>query len=122
MAKPRILVVDDEEPIRQAVCRWFGLKGFDTDAATDGQNALEKCAQATYDVITMDIEMPGMGGAETIPILKEKFPEVKILVLTGYAGNSKETWRAHVDGVFRKPLSLKNLEAEIRLLLDKTNG
>ncbi|HNR35179.1 MAG TPA: response regulator [Candidatus Hydrogenedentes bacterium] len=122
MVRPRILVVDDEEPIRQAVCRWFGMKGFDTDEATDGLNALEKCAQASYDVITMDIEMPGLGGAEIIPILKEKYPEVIIVVLTGYAGSSRETWRAHVDGVFRKPFPLKNLEVEIRLLLDKTNG
>jgi len=115
--KPRILVVDDEECVRQAVCRWFGMRGFETDEASDGFEALAKCAATTVDVVTMDIEMPGMGGTEAIALLRDECPSLCIVVLTGYVGNRNESWRARVNGAFVKPISLKKLEEEVRLLL-----
>jgi CheY-like chemotaxis protein len=115
--KPRILIVDDEEHIRSTLHRWFYLRGFDADQAQDGAEAVEKCANNEYDVITMDLEMPRMNGAEAIAIIRRTCPGLPIVLLTGYSQDSSEEVFHCVSKVLTKPLSLHQIEAEIRAVL-----
>lgn len=117
MDKSRILVVDDEENIRFALKRWFEVCGFEVDLAEDGLSAVQKCAVNNYDIITMDLEMPRMNGAEAITEIKIYHPDVPIIVFTGYCDNSDEAAQCGAAKVLSKPLSLRKLEEEVRRLL-----
>lgn len=119
MYRPRILIADDEEHIRCAMSRWFSMRGFDTEEATDGLEAVEKCENGSYDIVTMDLEMPRMKGNEAVAIIKKRFPSLPIVVLTGYTNEKDDSWRAHVNLILAKPISLRHLEEEIRQLLVK---
>ena len=115
--KPRILIVDDERSIREALRRWFRIHGFETEEAVDGIEAVEKCAANQYDVITMDLEMPRMGGIEAIEIIRETRPEAPILVLTGYSRVPSSPALKGVAKILAKPIRLTELEREVRKLV-----
>ncbi len=104
--------------IREVMCRWFSMRGFEVDVASDGFEAVEKCESVEYDLVLMDLEMPRMSGSEAIAILKEKHPMLPIVVLTGYTSEQNDTWRTQAARIFVKPISLRLLEEQIRLLLD----
>lgn len=113
----RILVVDDEAGIRDALARWLSLRGFDVTKAEDGQDAVEKCAAQRFDVITMDLEMPRLGGAEAISVIRQHRPEIPILVLTAFPQEAEEVLDAGAAKILNKPLRLLDLESEIRNVL-----
>ena len=116
-AKPRILIVDDEEMIRTALECWFDVRGFEVDRAVDGLDAVEKCRQNEYDVITMDLQMPRMDGPEAISIIKTEHPNTPIVVLTGFLADFDASSVQGVAKVLTKPLQFSVLETEIRGLL-----
>lgn len=114
MAKTRILIVEDEECIRTALARWFTIRGFDADQAQDGIEAIEKCARNVYDIITMDLEMPRMGGVQAIPLIKQKHPKTPIIVLTGFTERPEELDATGVARVLTKPILLHEIEQTVR--------
>jgi len=117
MEKPKILIVDDEEGIRSAIERWFRLRGFDVDEAAGGEEAVEKCRETPYNAITMDLDMPGMGGLEAIEALRKFQPKVPIIVLTGYMRDGQDTADCDVARILSKPIRLQDLENHIRELI-----
>lgn len=118
MPRPRLLVVDDEEHVRFALVRWFEACGFDVDVAFDGQDAVTKCAENEYDVITMDLVMPRMDGATAVRAIRELSPTVPIVVLSGYPERLVPLSGPGPTRTFAKPMMLRDLEREIRALLD----
>jgi len=117
MGKPAILIVDDEANIRGALFRWFEIRGFDVTSAADGLEAVSLCADNRYDVITMDLEMPRMGGIEALTAIRKTHPDVPILVVTGYARDAQRALNAGAIKVLTKPLRLRDLEDEVRGVL-----
>lgn len=116
-AVPRILIVDDEDSIRDALARWFTLRGFEVEKAEDGLVAVEKCVAGSFDVITMDLEMPRLSGVEAIERIRSTHPEIPIIVLTGYPNEADEVLERGAAKVLTKPLRLKDLEEEIKQIL-----
>lgn len=117
MNKLRILIVDDDRPVRDALQMWFASNGFEADVAADGLEGLEKVRGAHYDAIVMDLEMPRMGGREAIEEIRALCPYVPIVVLTGYSADSPAALAAGASRILSKPARLKDLEAEVRALI-----
>ncbi len=113
----RLLVVDDEENIRFALKRWFEWNGFQVDVADDGDVAVEKCRNATYDLVTLDIEMPRMNGKKALQLIRQFHPDIKVIVLTGYSDELNDPQLNETCRVMIKPVSLTLLEQEVRNLL-----
>ena len=116
---PSILIVDDEPNIRDALSRWFTLRGFRVEQAEDGLEAVEICELKHFDAITMDVEMPRMNGLDAIPLIKKDHPDTAILVLTGFAKNIHKAQELGANIVMTKPVRLRELEQEVRKLLPK---
>lgn len=114
MEKPSILIVDDEENVRTALVRWFSLRGFEVSEAGDGVEALEQLDGGQFDVITMDLEMPRMGGLEALLEIRNRNIEVPILVVTGYPRDAEVALKRGAAKVLHKPLHLHELEREVR--------
>ena len=78
-----ILVVDDEEQIRRLICETLERAGYHVTEARDGKEALLLHRLAPADLVIMDILMPDQDGLETTVALRQEFPDVKIIVITG---------------------------------------
>jgi CheY-like chemotaxis protein len=79
----RILIVDDDEQIRKLSATVLERAGFETTSASGGAEALRLYADRPADVVLCDLYMPGKDGLETIRELRQQFPEVKIVAMSG---------------------------------------
>lgn len=81
----RILVVDDEATPRMAITRALNLMGYKADAAASGAQALERLAATPYDLMLLDLRMPGLDGVEVMKRVREEYPNTLIIILTAHA-------------------------------------
>ena len=80
----RILVVDDEEPIREALTAWLHKDGYQVSMAESGQTALGCVEDSPFDLYLVDIKMPGMDGIELLGRVKEMQPEANVIMITAH--------------------------------------
>ncbi|MCJ7497152.1 MAG: sigma-54 dependent transcriptional regulator [candidate division Zixibacteria bacterium] len=85
MAKGNILVVDDEVVICKSIQRILSPEGYEVKTALSGEEALEKISQESFDIVITDLKMPGMDGMELLTKIKEKDPEIIVIIITGYS-------------------------------------
>lgn len=86
--KHKILVVDDEEIVRQSLLAWFKEDGYEVDTAENADAALRLFEKGKYSLILLDIKMPGMSGMDLLVKLKEYDPDAIIILITAYASVS----------------------------------
>ena len=117
----RVLVVDDEAHVCSSIDRALSLRGYSVDEATSGLEALELLRDNAYDVLILDIRMPGIGGIDVMQRAKELQPHLIVLILTGHASldSAIAAVKAHAADYLRKPVSLHDLARRIRKLLDE---
>jgi two-component system response regulator MprA len=120
----RILVVDDERAVREALQRALRLEGYDVDMATDGQEALFSLARHGVDAIVLDVLMPVMDGLETAQKLRRQGNSTPILMLTARHEVSDRVagLDAGADDYLVKPFALEELLARLRALLRRSTG
>ena len=94
-ARTRILIVDDDEVVRLSHLRSLAGARYNVEAVWDGIEALRAMEQQPFDVILLDLRMPGMDGMSVLKTIKERWPESEVVVITGYA--SVETVKEAVE-------------------------
>jgi two-component system, chemotaxis family, chemotaxis protein CheY len=119
-----VLVVEDEEPMRLLVCRMLKrMKVAATVAADSGEAALERLAvREKIDLVICDWTMPGMSGIELFQRIREDWPELPFLMLSGRADvdSVAEAKRAGVSGYVVKPISRQTLKTGIISVLGRS--
>src|SRR5512136_3021394 len=85
MSAPRILVIDDELGICQAIQRALHPTGYKVDTTTSGEDGLKKIKESGYDLVLLDVMMPGVSGIDLIASIHEYDPEIVCVIITGYA-------------------------------------
>src|SRR5437773_107384 len=108
---PRILIVDDEPGIRQSLKGVFEDEGFTTEAVATGEECLEKFAEDTYDLVLLDIWLPGADGLETLRKLRQKSPATHIIMISGHAtiATAVTATKLGAYDFIEKPLSLEHI-------------
>jgi len=119
--KARILVVDDEVPMRESLKDWLMEEGYEIGLATNGQEAIAMARKKSWDVILLDLKMPGMDGVETLQRLKGKEVNTgaEILMMTAYATVDTAV-QAMKEGAFDylvKPFSPDEIEMQIKKIV-----
>ena len=117
-SRPRVLVADDDQSIRQLLCTIVRREHVECDAVGDGDEAIAKLRQHDYAVILLDLMMPRGNGFDVIEYLKANPKPIKpvVLVITAYADQKfKEVDPAIVAGVLRKPFEVAELGNLVRL-------
>jgi DNA-binding response OmpR family regulator len=84
MEKGRILVIDDEEIVQVSCKRTLVPEGYEVDAAASGKEGLELFEKSKYDLVLVDLKMPGMDGIEVLVNIKRQRPEQNVVIMTGY--------------------------------------
>lgn len=115
----RVLVVDDEVKLAEAIRRRLLAEGFDVDVTHDGLDALWRATEGSYDVIVLDIMLPGMNGFRVCAELRERDIWTPILMLTAKDGeyDEAEGLETGADDYLSKPFSFVVLIARLRALM-----
>lgn len=86
----KILIIDDDEQMRNLLCRAMEYAGFEVEAAADGRKGLRLFEENFYDLVITDLIMPEQEGMETITFLSKNYPEVKIIAISGGGGSDRK--------------------------------
>ena len=85
MISANVLIIDDDESIRTACVQTLQESGFRARAVANGSSAFEKINRESFDVVLLDLKMPGLSGMEVLEILKRDNPVIQVIIITGYA-------------------------------------
>jgi excisionase family DNA binding protein len=115
--RKRVLVVDDEAPVREAFQAALEAKGYEVVVAVDGREALRLIKHDPFDLIFLDILLPEVGGASVLKALKRRDQEAVVVLITGYPYHD-ETLAALEYGpamLLRKPIRLLDINAVLEI-------
>ena len=112
----RILIVDDEDDFREAVIKRLRARKLEVEGAASGPQALEMLDGQDFDVIVLDVKMPGMDGIETLREIKLKKPLVEVIMLTGHASveSGIQGMQLGAFDYVMKPVALDDLLDKLR--------
>ena len=118
---PCVMVVDDEDMICQQLERLYSQSGYAVAVATSAQEALERLGTRDIDLVVTDIRLPGLSGIELTKRIQEIYPDVPVIVITGYAdiGTAVEVLKLGASDYIVKPFSAAAIQESTRLVLEK---
>jgi DNA-binding NtrC family response regulator len=120
----RILIIDDEAAIRDSLETLLTLEGFRVDLAGDGFTGLDQLTRSTYDLLLLDLALPGESGIDLLPRIKSLVPDLPVIMITAYGtvGNVVDAIRAGASNFVQKPWDNEKLLADIRVAIGKNRA
>jgi serine/threonine protein kinase/CheY-like chemotaxis protein len=121
--RPAVLVVDDEDLVRNVVCEWLRRAGFEVIPSPSGEDALTLFETRTFDLVLIDVLMPGLDGFDTVRVLKSR-PEraaIPVFFMSGFPEKNRVVFAGQTGAVefLSKPLDLKALVGKVIAILGK---
>jgi len=119
--KPSILIVEDDENIRETLSTILQQKGYNTDTAKNGQEAVQKSKTKFFNIALLDIKLPDMEGTKLLTTMHENLPKMIKIMITGYPSleNAVEALNLGADAYVIKPVKPEALLALIEEKLEK---
>jgi len=119
--KTRVLIVDDEEKFSQPLAERLSLRDYDVTTSQSGEDAINQIKKFNYDVVVLDVLMPGMGGIETLREIKKIKPLTEIIMLTGHATveTAIEGMKLGATDFLMKPCETEDLVSKIQKAHDR---
>ena len=110
---PSILIVDDEPGVRSSLSGVLRDEGFEVEAAASGEECLERAARSTFDVIVLDVWLPGIDGLSVIREAKRLKSDLPVIIITGYSTEMAaiEAVNLGVSGYLTKPFRVPQVLA-----------
>jgi DNA-binding NtrC family response regulator len=112
----RVLFVDDEEELVSAVVERLDLRGVEAVGVTSGAAALQRIEERDFEVVVLDVKMPGLGGLDVIKRIKQRHPAVQVVMLTGHGSSedAEEGLRLGAFDYLQKPIDIEVLLEVLR--------
>ncbi|WDC85553.1 response regulator [Caloramator sp. mosi_1] len=107
------MVIDDQEPVAEAVSEMLKNLGHDSIYVVDDTKALELIDKYDFDAVMCDLAMPNCTGAELSEKIKQK-KEIPVILMTGWLGNLNESDKKYIDEIIQKPFSIEELRDTIQ--------
>lgn len=118
----RLLFVDDEAELVSAVMDRLELRGVEASGATSGDEAIVLLRQRPFDVVVLDVRMPGLGGIDVLRTIRRHHPDLRVILMTGH-GSIKERQlgeRLGAAAYLQKPVDLEVLLETVQTVLGRT--
>ncbi len=112
-----ILVVDDVPQVGKTVVQMLKTIGLHAEVETESRKAIHRLSQKKYDIIICDLAMPELNGIDLSVLVKQKYPNTKFIILTGWPGKFKKEGYNNVDQILRKPITIEELAQAIKNIL-----
>ncbi len=121
MSKPRVLVIDDEDIVRTSCSRSLGPEGYEVKLAKNGLEGLNMIRSEKFDIVLTDLKMPDMDGIEVLKKIKEEWPGVEVIIITGYqtVDTAVKSIKLGAFDYIEKPFTPDALIAAIAKALDR---
>ncbi|RPH86756.1 MAG: sigma-54-dependent Fis family transcriptional regulator, partial [Desulfobacteraceae bacterium] len=121
--QPKILIVDDEQIVRESLTNWLKEENYQVEAAENGTLALEKIRQGPFQVVLLDLKMPGMDGIQVLTELKKDFPDIEVIIMTAYGSvnTAVEAIKAGAYDYIVKPFDPEEVALLIKKILEHKN-
>lgn len=121
MGKEKILIVDDDEGVREMLADFFDVLGYQSIVASNGQEGLGMLDQHDVSLVISDIKMPVMDGIEMLKRIKKKRADLDVIMITGYGPEYswKSVKEAGAADYVSKPFNIDVIEKKVRSLMDK---
>jgi DNA-binding NtrC family response regulator len=112
----RILIIDDEAAIRESLETLLNLEGYAVETAVNGEQGLERIEEKSYDLVLLDLALPGKSGLEILPLIRERHPSLPVIMITAYGkvDNVVDAIRSGAQNFVQKPWDNEKLLADIR--------
>jgi DNA-binding NtrC family response regulator len=112
----RILIIDDEASIRESLETLLTLEGYNVETASEGESGLDRIDRASYDLVLLDLALPGRNGLEVLQLIRERNPDLPVIMITAYGtvDNVVEAIRTGAQNFVQKPWDNEKLLADIR--------
>jgi DNA-binding NtrC family response regulator len=112
MSKQQILIVDDNPNMSSLLAEMLEIFEFDSQRAGNGQEALDILGKDQFSMVITDLRMPEMSGSELLKNIKEKFPKLPVVVISGYslADDEDDLMSSTADGFINKPFKMVDIE------------
>ncbi|TKB07562.1 response regulator [Desulforhopalus sp. IMCC35007] len=119
--KAKVLLVDDEELFLAALAKRLEVRGMQVSTVTRGEDAVAIADKQAFDLVVLDLSMPGIDGLETLKRIKARQPDAEIIILTGEGSirTSIEAMKAGAEDFLQKPVSIVELVNKISEAKDK---
>lgn len=119
--RPRILIADDEQNIRSTVGHALRMEGYEVATAIDGQDALAKLREAEFDLLLLDLRMPGKDGMEVLRQVVEHYPNVRVVIVTAYGTveTAVEAVKLGAVDFIQKPFTPQEIRALVAQVMDR---
>ena len=117
----RILIIDDEAAVRESLETLLSLEGYRIDTAPDGEAGLAVLGQKSYDLVLLDLALPGQNGIEILAHIRDRHPELPVIMITAYGtvNNVVDAIRAGAQNFVQKPWDNEKLLADIRAAIGR---
>jgi DNA-binding response OmpR family regulator len=117
----KVLLVDDEKEFASTLAERLDLRGIRVHVANSGEDALQSLSEAVPEVVILDLMMPGMNGLAVLEKIKQDFPRIQVILLTGMGSMSEgvEGLRLGAFDYLMKPVHIEDLIARIRDAVSK---
>ena len=116
MKRAKVLIVDDEVAFADNIAKLISKRRYEVTAVYNGQSAVEAVDEFDFDIIILDLKMPGLDGLATLKLIKGKRPGVEVIILTGHG-----SMESGIDGIqlgafdfIMKPVRFEDLHEKIR--------
>ncbi len=118
---PRVLVADDEKVVRDSFRRVLTADGYAVETVNDGGAALKKAQEEAFDIVFLDLKMPGVDGLEVARSLRKAYPAQQIVIVTGYgsANSALDAARLGICDFVSKPVEPETIQALARAALSR---
>ncbi len=112
----RVLIVDDNPNMSNLLSDMLEVFDFSSQRASDGEEALSFLNQEDFSLLITDLRMPKMTGLELLKAVKDKYPKLPVVVITGYSteATEQELLTAKADGFLNKPFRMNDIESVLR--------
>jgi DNA-binding NtrC family response regulator len=121
-AKGSILIIDDEQEIRESLDQLLTLEGYKPTTASTAEEGLKKCGERVFDLVLLDISLPDRNGLEVLKVIRRESPDTGVIMITAY-DSSQMAFQASKEGAesyITKPWDNDKLLLEVRNALDKS--
>lgn len=117
---PDILIVDDDDTIREGLSHLVSEEGYHVSTAVDGLDALEILSKNSFRLVLLDVKMPRLDGYEVLSKIKELYQSTKVIMITGHADltHAMKSKKLGADDFIEKPFDIDDVMRSVRHSLD----